>query len=353
MIDFFSRPILDIDARYIACSDADAFVGLYGKSVFITGSTGFFGAWIIQAIDALNRYCDARINMVLLTRNEEILEQRLVGWGVDRSSWTLIEGDVTDPSAYIGIDEVPSIILHLASLPNLSGERSWYSEYLYMACLGLKSLLCAAETWGVANFVFASSGGAYQLPNVFVAADGRFRVTEAAGEDLVNQKNFYGLTKRVQETVLIAESGSKKLNVAIARCFAFIGPYLNLNENYAIGNFIRSRLEGESVVVESDGRARRSYMYMADLARQLLLLATARESSLVVNVGGEVPYTIEEVARLVATTSLSNGGGHIPVVPVLVKNRFSSGSDYLPDVSCGHGLSLPEAIKRSFEWYLG
>jgi dTDP-glucose 4,6-dehydratase len=197
------------------------------------------------------------------------------------------------------------------------------------------------------GFLLISSGAVYG-PN----STGRsaFAESEAGGPDPALAKNAYAEGKRAAE-MMSAISALRGAPTRIARCFAFVGPHMPFDRHFAIGNFIADAVAGREIRVRSDGRPLRSYLYMTDLVRALLVILNRGAEGAAYNVGSDIPISIEQLAhtvnRVVGGTGVSIGGAPSSWTEHYVPNteRLRSELNFRPIVD------LEAAIYRTAAWY--
>jgi nucleoside-diphosphate-sugar epimerase len=162
------------------------------------------------------------------------------------------------------------------------------------------------------------------------------RVLFASSGAVYEGTNDYAYHKRLWESQC-THSG---VDVVIARLFTFVGAHLkNL---YAITQFIEAAKAGKPLEVWGDGSTVRSYLYGEDLGRWMWKILL--EGDGVYDVGSINPYTILQVARLVAD-----------VIPakIHVLNNGHPETFYIPDTTrveklgCIETVGLKEAIERT------
>jgi dTDP-glucose 4,6-dehydratase len=175
--------------------------------------------------------------------------------------------------------------------------------------------------------------------------------------DWMHPHAAYAEGKRVAEmmcTIMAHETG---IDVRIARCFAFVGPHLPLEQHFAIGNFIADALAGRDISIRGDGTALRSYLYASDLALWLWTLLFMQTDSkgapAVYNVGSGEAISINVLAEHL-TAELN------PNLNIKISQHAAScasASQYVPDVRKAAQLGLRpriglrEAIRRTASWY--
>lgn len=263
---------LMIWTRELRSEMADGVESLAGKRVFITGGTGLFGKWLLSVL------ADSSAEVVVLTRspdafvckNSQFLEHpRITFW----------QGDVRDfvfPSGHF------DYIIHAATPVASDCENE--DDLISIIVDGTRRVLEFAATCQADRVLYVSSGAVYgvQPPEL----------THISETFPCNPTTAYGQGKLSAEN-LCEES---RVDVVIARCFAFVGPSIEQIKQFAIGNFIGNCLRNEPIEIKGDGTPLRSYMFASDLVDWLLAILLRGESGEVYNVGSDVAISISDLA---------------------------------------------------------
>jgi len=217
---------------------------------------------------------------------------------------------------------------------------------------GTRRTLDFATANSVRKFLFVSSGAVYgtQPPQVAHVSE-----SFSGGPDPLDPASAYAEGKRSAE-LLCALAASSHLEIKIARCFAFVGPYMQLDAHFAIGNFIYDRLRHRPLRVQGDGTAVRSYLYAADLMVWLWTILFQGQSLRAYNVGSENALNIATLARAVVDALP-------PAVDVNIASTATPGAPvhrYVPCTARARGelglraeVTLREAIGRTHAWFSG
>jgi len=320
---------------------------LRGERIFITGGTGFFGKWLLESFAWANAALDLRAEAHVLTRNREKFLSAVPHLGAD-PSMRFHNGDVR---AFNFPEGHFAYFIHAAteSSAQLNGQEPW-TMYGTIVEGTRRALECAVHA-GAAGFLLTSSGAVYgKQPAETLNIPESF----AGGPDPLDTNSAYGEGKRSAELLCALEAKRSGLETKIARCFAFVGPYLNLDIHYAIGNFIRDGLRGGPIVVKGDGTPFRSYLYAADLMVWLWTILFRGTSCRPYNVGSAEAMTIEEVAGAVA-----HAFDPPVVVSILGRRKPAAAAErYIPstqraerELGLAQHISTSDAIRRTIAWH--
>ncbi len=318
---------------------------LRNARVFVTGGTGFFGCWLLES---LLWACDTHAlnaSVVVLTRDAAGFASKAPHLAGHRAV-TLHAGDVREFAFPFGQF---THVIHAATYAPQPRRGIDRVELFDTIVAGTRRVLDFARHSGARRFLLTSSGAVYGPQPA-----GLTNVAEdyAGGPDPVSPASVYGEGKRAAET-LCGIYSSDALQPAIARCFAFVGPYLPTDTIFAVGNFIRDAAGGGPIRVLGDGRSYRSYLYAADLSVWLWTILLRGEPMRPYNVGSEVAISISDLAHAVSRTCT-------PAVPVHIALPAQPGppTRYVPataraqrELGLAPTIELGEALTRTMAWY--
>lgn len=264
---------------------------LAGERLFITGGTGFFGRWLLEALTWADDRLDLRLRITVLSRDPETFTRRASALATHHAlDWW--RGDVRDFTPPPG--SFPFVI-HAATAASEQLNRTQPLLMFDTITSGTRRVLEFADRAGCVAMLLTSSGAVYGPQPTHIE---RVDENHPGAPSPNSPASAYGEGKRAAE-FLCAASG---LPVKIARGFAFVGPFLPLDAHFAVGNFIRDLLHGKPIEIHGDGTPYRSYLYAADLVVWLLAVLLDGQPNRPYNVGSDVAVSIAELAHAVAAT---------------------------------------------------
>lgn len=256
--------------------------GYFGKSFLDSFKRGLLGKWDISKILIMSRY-----PLKLYEQSPELMDPRVqilaqdigVAQWLPKADYVIHAAASTDVAKYL-------------SQPNI--ERNNIQ-------IGTTNYARLAQKFHTnSKILYVSSGAVYGI-----GADIRrgFKEEDVNGDIklMPPSKQGYAAAKRESEGC-IRDLGLLGLQVSIARCFAFVGPYLPRQQHFAIGNFLEDGLCRRDIQVTTDHLVYRSFMYSDDLIEWLMTICEAASPNCsVFNVGSDEAVEIGELANNIAT----------------------------------------------------
>lgn len=312
---------------------------LRGKRLFVTGATGFFGIWLLETFAHANHSLNLGAELVGLTRDPEAFLSK-VPHIAQQTSIKLWKGDVRN---YAFPDGPFSHVIHAGTTASAIVPPL---EMLDTIIEGTRHTLDFAVHCGAQDFLLVSSGAVYgkQPPGISHVPE-----TYTGGPDISDPNSAYGEGKRVAELLGAIYRKEHGFRVKTARCFAFVGPHLPLDAHFAIGNFIRDKIENRPIQIKGDGTVIRSYLYSSDLTIWLWRILFSGQSETPYNLGSSNALSLTKLASLLGTPEFNSA-------PKESKNTKSN--HYVPCTMLAHekldlNVTIPieDALTKTIAWY--
>ncbi|MBT4512986.1 MAG: NAD-dependent epimerase/dehydratase family protein [Chloroflexi bacterium] len=311
------------------------------RPVFVTGSTGLLGGWLVQRLLQLGA------DVICLVRDwvpqSEMFQVHLV------DKVRVVRGDICDQKLLeriLGEYEIETVF-HLAA-QTIVGIANRNPISTFETNIGGTWALLEAcrRSPKVSGIVMASSDKAY--------GD---QIILPYNEDTPLQGRFpYDVSKSCADLISQSYSKTYEVPVAITRCGNFYGGG-DLNWNRIVPGTIRSVLRGQKPMIRSNGQYVRDYFYIEDgVAAYILLaekLATSPQlSGEAFNFSNERPVSVIELVQDILQLMASDME---PIIENEAANEILQqylSADKARQVIGWHPIfNLDEGLKRTISWY--
>ena len=287
--------IIDNDVSEIISENLDWHY-FSGKTILVTGANGMLPACIIYALIGLNesvlKFNPCKIIALVRNREKALLKfKNFIG----RADFSLLINDV---STFSDCEEKIDIIIHAAS----QASPKYYGVdpvgTLKANTIGTMNLLEFAKKKNVEKFLFVSSGEVY---GVLDGSKENIDETYTGNVDITNVRSCYAESKRMGETMCVSYSHQYGIHVNMVRLAHTYGPGCDLNDGRVFADFVKNIINGENIRVNSDGSAKRCFLYITDMIKGLFYVLLKGEDKAAYNINSEKETSIKELATILCS----------------------------------------------------
>lgn len=336
-----------------------------GKTVFITGASGFIGSNLAKRIlttepdtkviglDNMNDYYDVRIKEARLAELQKF------------ENYTFIKGNLADKALINSIFEQyhPDIVVNLGAQAGVRYSITNPDAYIESNMIGFYNILEACRHHPVEHLVYASSSSVYGSNK---------KVPYSTDDKVDNPVSLYAATKKSNE--LMAHAYSKLYNIPSTglRFFTVYGPAGRPDMAYF--GFTNKLVNGETIKIFNYGNCKRDFTYVDDIVEGVVrVMARAPEKRngedglpippyAVYNIGNSNPENLLDFVQILSEELVRAGvlpadydfEAHkelVPMQPGDVPVTFADTESLERDFGFKPHTPLREGLRKFAEWY--
>ncbi len=328
-------------------------------TILVTGAAGFIGMHVCKLLlargecvvgfDNLNDYYDPGLKRARLEQLKP------------HAAFDFVRGDVADASSLNALFAkwMPHHVVHLAAQAGVRYSLQRPDAYVQSNLVGFANMLEACRHAKVEHLVYASSSSVYGANT---------KMPFSVHDNVDHPVSLYAATKKSNELMAHCYSHLFGLPTTGLRYFTVYGPWGR--PDMAPWLFTSAILEGRTIDVYNEGRMRRDFTYVDDIAegtvRALDRVATAspafdanapdpgisKAPYRVYNIGNHQPV---ELMTFIATLEKAVGQvasmRFLPMQPGDVVATYADVDDLRKDVGFEPGTSLETGLQRWADWY--
>ena len=317
---------------------------LINSTVLITGATGLVGRMLVRALSAANEYHNLNLQIIACGRSEEKGNKLVLETGAE-----FLRGDVRDASLFSHIIRNVDYIFHCVAITKSAEMISKPVDVMTTEIDGTRNILDLTQKKDCKSLVYLSSMEVYGQ-----GLNGDTDESKLGFIDLSNPRSSYPESKRFCEMLCTSYVTQFRTHVKIARLAQTFGAGTPRDDTRVFAQFARSAINGENIILHTEGKSRGNYCYTADSVRGLLTILLKGKNGDVYNVSNPVTsMTILEMAELVAreigcgkistSIDISESANKIGYAPI---SKYRLNVDKLMSLGWEPSYGLNEMYKR-------
>ena len=258
------------------------------KTILITGATGRLGMYLVEALSKADIDWNLNLRVIAVARSKEKLE-KVFGETLKFPNISTIVQDITEP---LTVDGKVDYIFHTAGAASPKDFTETPVDTLWGHICGTRNILELARQKKTEKVLYVSTVEIYgdwkSEENITEEDMGPMRCDDA--------RKCYPEAKRMCETMFASYEAQYGVPyVGVRLCHTF-GPGISLDDGRSFAEFMKNVLNGEDIVLQTDGSAMRTYTYVADNVGAMLLALTK---------GSEHYYNVANLNNLISTREVA------------------------------------------------
>lgn len=290
---WIDNKIFKEDMEYIIHVNFINWEKLNNKTIFITGATGLIGYYLTSALIYKNIKENSNIKILALVRNIEKAKIQFEEQLRVDNNLNFICGDLNNIP---NISEKIDYIIHGASPTSSKSFAENPVEVIKTIYNGAVNVLELARSKDIKNMVYLSTMEVYGVNKTHDKVDEEHE----SYLNTMNVRNSYPESKRLCENLCASYYSEYNVPINVLRLTQTFGPGIKENDNRVFAQFIRASIEKKDIILLTEGKTYRSYLYLADAVTAVLTILSVGKYGEAYNVANEESYcSIREMAELV------------------------------------------------------
>ena len=256
-------------------------IDLDGKTILITGSSGFIGSFLAKRLlkekkdikiigfDNMNDYYDVRLKVERLKELQEY------------SNFIFIKGNLADKELVNKIfnDYKPNIVVNLGAQAGVRYSITNPDCYIESNIIGFYNILEACRNNKPEHLVYASSSSVY---------GGNTKIPFSTDDKVDHPVSLYAATKKSNELFAYTYAKLYKIPSTGLRFFTVYGPMGRPDMAYF--GFTNKLIKGEKIEIFNYGNCKRDFTYIDDIVEGIIRVIKGAPDM-------EVPYNVYNIGN--------------------------------------------------------